>query len=94
MQVGADNGGDNYGSFCKLSEENREKIGSSETWNTWVLHVPAEQLYFDLVFSSWSDGGDGVLAYTRTAVKTNSTAANGPCFRLPCTAGDRNHYMY
>ena len=89
--VGADDGvdardGGVYQSFCALTERHRDTIGDGNptlNLDNWVMHALAEDLYFDIVFTAWSDRSDGGFSYTRTQI-----VPPGPCdVGTPCQHG-------
>eukprot|EP01051_Picozoa_sp_SAG22_P000722 SAG22_NODE_22_length_31438_cov_47.016529_6_plen_1909_part_00 len=86
--VGADASDGTYGSFCGQTNSRRNRIGDSPEMSNWVLHVIAEDQYWDVTFHSWSDRGNGAFSYTRTpVVSTPDVCASAPCERSGlCTA--------
>ena len=76
--AGLDTG--NYGDFCHLTQRARSRIGVPGGSNTnWVIHVIEEDLYFDIVFSSWSDSHDGGFSYIRIPAGVLEPCDSSPC---------------
>ena len=48
-----------YGYFCQQTDRSRSRIGTVEQLSNWVMHVEAEDLYFDITFHSCACLGPG-----------------------------------
>jgi ferredoxin-NADP reductase len=73
--VGADTGDTSvYSNFCELTDRQRNQIGTNPLISIWVMHALEEDLYFEIVFSRWSDSQDAGFTYTRAAI-----VPPGPC---------------
>ena len=83
--VGVDTGDPSiYGTFCQMTDRQRNQLGTVPSISHWVMHALEEDLYFEIVFTRWSDRSDGGFTYTRTAV-----VPPGPCdaAETPCLNG-------